>query len=98
MSKVHNGIMRFEVKTDQQLLLDKLPLVLNYVSIFFFLIVIISISLSLGKISRYSEINYLCNLFTVEKSGFNFKRLSKLTSQTSKQKMWDLCKQITKSN
>ena len=90
--------MRLELKTDQQLISDKLPLILYCFPILFFLIITISISLSLGRISRYAEINYLCNLFTVEKSGFSFKRLSKLTNQTSKQKMWELCKQINQSN
>ena len=86
--------MRFEVKTDQQRFSDSLtPLAL--ISMFsFFVIVMTSFSMRLSKISRYYEINYLCKLILVQKSSTNFKRLSKLTNQTNKQKIWDLCKEF----
>ena len=32
----------------------------------------------------------------IEKSSLHFKKLSKLTNQTTKQKMWDLCREIIK--
>ena len=88
--------MRFEVKTDNQIFSNKLILITLVSTSLFFISVLTSASLNIVKISNYFEINYLCKLFLLEKSSFNFKRLSKLTNQTSKQKMWDLCKEILK--
>ena len=58
------------------------------------LIILSNISIKLGTISRQYEINYLCNLITIEKTSLNFKKLSKLTNLNTKQKMWDLCREI----
>ncbi len=88
--------MKFEVKTEKD---D-----LSKSSIFFFLSIVITtliviltnISIKLGTISRNYEINYLCKLILIEKTSSNFNKLSKLTSQTNKQKMWDLCREIVK--
>ena len=88
--------MKFEVKTEKD---D-----LSKSSIFFFLSIVITtliviltnISIKLGTISRNYEINYLCKLILVEKTSSNFNKLSKLTNQTNKQKMWDLCREIVK--
>ena len=88
--------MRFELKNDNQVLSSRINSIILISSIFYFILLQISLSINLNKISKYFEVNYLCKLFIVEKSSFNFKRLSKLTNQTSKQKMWDLCKEITK--
>ena len=60
------------------------------------LIILTNISFKLGSISRHYEINYLCKLLIVEKTSSNFEKLSKLTNQTTKQKMWDLCREIVK--
>ncbi len=88
--------MRFELKNDNQVLSSRINSIILISSIFYFILLLTSLSINLNKISKYFEVNYLCKLFIVEKSSFNFKRLSKLTNQTSKQKMWDLCKEITK--
>ena len=88
--------MKFEVKTQND---DHIH---SYFSAFLvlvllsFLVVISSISLKIGSISTYYEIRYLCKLLVVDKSSANFKKLSKLTNQTTKQKMWELCKEIVK--
>ena len=88
--------MRFEVKT-QNNDLSKVPFSLFVTFVLFsFLFLLSSISIKLGSISRYYEINYLCKLIIIEKTSFNFKKLSKLTNQTTKQKMWDLCREIVK--
>ena len=60
------------------------------------IIILSSISIKLGMISRNYEINYLCKLILIEKTSANFNKLSKLTNQTTKQKMWDLCREIVK--
>ena len=88
--------MKLELKTENDYFSKEiLSVFLIFISIF--LIVIISnISLKLGIISRDYEINYLCRLLTVDKSSSNFRKLSKLSNQNSKQKVWDLCKEIIK--
>ena len=88
--------MKFEVKTQNDDLLKSSFSVLLYIALFSFIVVLFNISIKLGAISRHYEIKYLCNLLTIEKSALNFKKLSKLTNQTTKQKMWDLCREIVK--
>ena len=88
--------MKLELKTENDYFSKEiLSVFLIFISIF--LIVIISnISLKLGIISRDYEINYLCRLLTVDKSSSIFRKLSKLSNQNSKQKVWDLCREIIK--
>ena len=88
--------MKFEVKTQNDDLWKSSFSVLISVALFLFIVVLANISIKLGAISRHYEIKYLCNLLTIEKSSLNFKKLSKLTNQTTKQKMWDLCREIVK--
>ena len=88
--------MKFEVKTQDD---DRLKASFSVFLAFVLLssiIFLLNISIKLGAISRYYEINYLCKLLTIEKSSSNFKKLSKLTNQTNKQKIWDLCREIVK--
>ena len=88
--------MKFEVKTQNDDLWKSSFSVLLSIALFSFIVVLSNISIKLGSISRHYEIKYLCNLLTIEKSSLNFKKLSKLTNQTTKQKMWDLCREIVK--
>ena len=88
--------MKFEVKTQNDELWKSSFSVLLSIALFSFIIVLSNISIKLGAISRHYEINYLCNLLKIEKSSLNFKKLSKLTNQSSKQKMWDFCREIVK--
>ena len=88
--------MKFEVKTQNDALSNSFSSVLLAFASFFLIIILSNISIKLGSISRHYEIKYRCNLLTIEKSLLNFKKLSKLTNQTSKQKMWDLCREIVK--
>ena len=83
--------MRFEVKTDKSRLSDNLPLYLIGSFFIFISVILLNISYGLNKISRYYEINYLCRLMLIEKSSSNLNRLSKLTNQMNKQRIWDLC-------
>ena len=88
--------MKLELKTENDYFSKEiLSVFLIFISIFV-IVIISNISIKLGIISRDYEINYLCKLLTIDKSSNNFKKLSKLTNQTSKQKMWDLCREITK--
>ena len=88
--------MRFEVKTqndDFSKSSFSLCLAFGFLS---FIIILSNLSIKLGTISKHYEINYICKLLIIEKSPSNFKKLSKLTNETSKQKMWDLCREIVK--
>ena len=88
--------MRFEIKTQNDDF-SKSSFFL-YLAIFFlsFIIILGNLSIKLGTISKHYEINYICKLLIIEKSSNNLKKLSRLTNETSKQKMWDLCREIIK--
>ena len=86
--------MKFEIKTDQNRFSDKLSLSLAISIITFFAVLFTNISFNLNKLTSYYEINYLCRLILVDKSQSNFKKLSKLTKQLKKQKIWDFCREF----
>ena len=88
--------MKFEVKTQNDDFRKSSFSVLFSIALLSFIVVLSNISIKLGAISRYHEINYLCRLLTIEKSSLNFKKLSKLTNLNTKQKMWDFCREIVK--
>ena len=88
--------MKFEVKTQNDELWNSSFSFLLIFALISFIVILSSVSIKLGTISRYHEINYLCRLLTIEKSSLNFKKLSKLTDLNTKQKMWDLCREIFK--
>ena len=88
--------MKFEVKTQNDDLWNSSLSFLLIFALISFIVILSSVSIKLGTISRYREINYLCRLLTIEKSSLNFKKLSKLTNLNTKQKMWDLCREIVK--
>ena len=88
--------MKFEVKTKNDDHRKSSFYVLLSIALFSFIVVLSNISIKVGAISRYYEMKYLCNFLTIEKSSLNFKKLSRLTKQNSKQKMWDLCREIVK--
>ena len=88
--------MKFEVKTENDYLSkSSVTFFLSFVVITL-IIILANISIKLGAISRNYEINYLCKLILIDKSSSNFNKLSKLTNQTTKQKMWELCREIVK--
>tara|TARA_A100000164_G_scaffold109809_1_gene96651 strand:+ start:77 stop:343 length:267 start_codon:yes stop_codon:yes gene_type:complete len=88
--------MKLEVKTQNDDLWKSSFSVLLSIALLSLIVVFSNISIKLGTISRFYEINYLCNLLKIEKSTLNFKKLSKLTNQNTKQKMLDLCREIIK--
>ena len=87
--------MKFEIKTDQNRFSDKLSSSLALSIITFFAILFTNILFNLNKLTSYYEINYLCKLIIVDKSQGNFKKLSKLTKQLKKQKIWDFCREFS---
>ena len=88
--------MKFEVKTENDNNSKSSFSLLIAFAILSLIIILGNISFKIGSISRNYEINYLCKLLIIEKTSSNFKKLSRLTNQTTKQKMWDLCKEIVK--
>ena len=88
--------MKFELKTENE----------NYsksISYFFALVFIISlivilgdVAIKLGIISRHYQIEYNCRLLSFEKSTSNFKKLSMLSNLKSKQRIWELCREVVK--
>ena len=87
--------MRFEIKTDQNRFSDKLSLSFAISIITFFAILFTNMALNINKLTNFYEINYLCRLILVDKSQSNFKKLSKLTNQLKKQKIWDFCREFS---
>ena len=87
--------MKVEIKTDQNRFSDKLSLSFAISIITFFAILFTNISLNINKLASYYEINYLCRLILVDKSQSNFKKLSKLTKQLNKQKIWNFCREFS---
>ena len=87
--------MKFEIKTDQNRFSDRLSLSLAISIITFFAVLFANISFNLNKLTSYYEINYLCRLILVDKSQSNFKKLSQLTKQFKKQKIWDFCREFS---
>tara|TARA_Y100001933_G_scaffold32341_1_gene26975 strand:- start:129 stop:395 length:267 start_codon:yes stop_codon:yes gene_type:complete len=88
--------MRLEVKTDQRRSSEYFSEIILVTFILFFGVLFFNLVFSLQKISRYYEINSLCNLILVEKTSNNFKKLGRIINQTNKQKIWDFCKVISR--
>ena len=88
-------MMKFEIKTDQNRFSDRFSLSLAISIITFFAVLFTNISFNLNKLTSYYEINYLCRLILVDKSQSNFKKLSKLTKQLNKQKIWNFCREFS---
>ena len=88
--------MKFEVKTEKDDLSKSSILFFLSIVIIALIVILTNISIKLGTISRNYEINYLCKIILFEKTSSNFKKLSKLTNQTNKQKIWELCREIVK--
>ena len=88
--------MKFELKTENE---NYSKSISQFFGVFFFLTLIIilcDVALKLGIISRNHKIEYNCRLLSVEKSKPHFKKLSRLSNLKSKQKIWELCREVTK--
>ena len=88
--------MKFELKTEKDHFLKQFYSVFIFFVSITIITILANISLKLSTIARFYEINYFCNLLSIDKSSFNFKKLSKLSNEQSKQKIWDLCREIVK--
>ena len=88
--------MKFELKTENDSFSKSLFSSFLIFLIIVFLLILYSLSKSLGVISKQYEINYLCRSLQINKSSDNFKRLSRLTNQTNKQNVRDFCREISR--
>ena len=88
--------MKFELKTEKE---NYSKSFLQFFGIFFFLtliIILFDVALKLGIISRNHKIEYNCRLLSFEKSTTIFKKLSMLSTLKSKQRIWELCREVVK--
>ena len=88
--------MKFELKTENENYLKSFSQFLRPFFKLAILIIFSNIALKLGIISRHYQINYNCGLLSIEKSKFNFKKLSKISNLKSKQRIWEFCRVIVK--
>ena len=88
--------MKFEFKTENDPFLNQLYSVSIFLISVSIIVIMTNISFKLTSIKRIYEINYFCKLLSVDKSSYNFNKLSKLSNQKSKQKIWDICREIVK--
>ena len=88
--------MKFELKTENENYSKSISYFFGLVFIITLLIILGDISIKLGIISRHYQIEYNCKLLSFEKSKTNFKKLSILSNLKSKQRIWELCKEVVK--
>ena len=88
--------MKFELKTENENFSKSFSYFLGLILIFSLTIILCDVAIKLGIISRHYQIEYNCRLLSLEKSTTNFKKLSMLSNLKSKQRMWELCKELIK--
>ena len=88
--------MKFELKTENENYSKSFSHLLYVFFILGFLIIHFNIALKLGIISKQYQIENYCRLLSVEKSTTNFKKLSMISNLKSKQRIWELCKEVVK--
>ena len=84
--------MKFELKTENEDYSKSFSRIIRTIFFLSLIIIFCDVALKLGIISRNYQIDYNCRLLSVEKSKFNFKKLSKITKLKSKQKIWEFCR------
>jgi len=88
--------MKFELKTENENYSKSFSNIFKTFSILALIIILSDVSFKLGIISRHYQIDYKCKLLSVEKSKFNFQKLSKLSKIKTKQGIWDFCREVLK--
>ena len=88
--------MKFELKTENKSYSNAFLYFFGVVFVFSLIIILFDVALKLGIISRHYQIEYNCRLLSFEKSTTYFKKLSKLSNLKSKQRIWELCREIVK--
>tara|TARA_B100000161_G_scaffold256104_1_gene218876 strand:- start:575 stop:841 length:267 start_codon:yes stop_codon:yes gene_type:complete len=88
--------MKFELKTENENYSNSFSHILIIGSFLALIIIFFDVALKLKTISRHYQIEYNCRLLSIEKSNSNFKKLSRLSKQKSKQRIWEFCKEFVK--
>ena len=86
--------MKFELKTENQNYSKYLTPFFRTIYSLALIIIFCDLALKLGIISRHYQIDFNCRVLSSEKSISNFKKLSKLTTLKSKQRIWEFCKEV----
>ena len=88
--------MKFELKTENENYSKSISYFIGLVFIISLIIIFGDVAIKLGIISRHFQIEYNCRLLSSEKSTTNFKKLSMLSNLKSKQRIWELCREVIK--
>ena len=88
--------MKFELKTEKENYLNSFSQILSTVFKIAILIILCDVAIKLGFISRHYQIKSNCEILSVDKSKTNFRKLSRLTTLKSRQKIWEFCKELVK--
>ena len=88
--------MKFELKTENENYSKSISYFLGLVFIISLIVILGDVAIKLGIISRHYQIEYNCRLLSFEKSTTNFKKLSMLSNLKSKQRIWELCREVVK--
>ena len=88
--------MKFELKTENENFSKSFTYFFGLVFIFSLIIILGDVAIKLGGISRHYQIEYNCRLLSFEKSTTIFKELSMLSNLKSKQRIWELCREVVK--
>ena len=88
--------MKFELKTENENYSKSISQIFGIVFFITLIIILCDVALKLGIISRHYQIEYNCRLLSSEKSTTYFKKLSMLSNLKSKQRIWELCKEVVK--
>ena len=88
--------MKFELKTENENYSKSISYFIGIVFIISLIIIFGDVAMKLGIISRHYQIEYNCRLLSFEKSKTNFKKLSMLSNLKSKQRIWELCREVVK--
>ncbi len=86
--------MKFELKTENENYSQSLSYFFRTFFSIALIIISCDISLKLGNISTYYQIEYNCRRLSIEKSTSNFKNLSRLSKLKSKKRIWEFCREV----
>ena len=88
--------MKFELKTENESYSKSFSQVLRTIFSLALIIIFCDTAIKLAIISRHFQIYHYCSVLSFEKSSSNFKKLSGLSNLTSKQKIWEFCREFVK--
>ena len=88
--------MKLELKTENEKNSKSFRYVFMTVFSLAIIIILCDVSLKIGIISRHYQIDFNCRVLSADKSTSNFKKISRLSNLKSKQKIWELCREVIK--